>query len=227
MKILLLFLAAALFPSGRAFCSGSIEHRQRLHEATLVLRELVMKPDKAIPQHILDRSECIVVIPGMKKGAFFVGARYGKGYLSCRQKSNAAWSAPGTVRIEGGSVGLQIGGSESDIVMLIMNRPGVERLLGNQFTIGGAAAAGAGPVDRSVKTMTDASRTAEILSWSRTRGVFAGVSLQGATLRQDLDENFFLYGKMLDNRQIIEGNPPVPAIAKEFIATLTRCSSRK
>ncbi len=227
MRLIHFLLIAGLLPYGKTFCFGTIEHRQRLHEAAMVLREVMMVPEQAIPQELLDRSECVVVIPGMKKGAFFVGARYGKGYVSCRKKNMVGWTAPGTVRIEGGSFGLQIGGTETDVVMLIMNRRGADRLLSNQFTIGGAAAAAAGPVGRTLKAQTDATLTAEILSWSRTRGVFAGISLQGATLRQDMDENFFLYGKTLENRKIIEQDPPVPAMAKEFVSALNRYSSRK
>ncbi|MEQ1761465.1 MAG: lipid-binding SYLF domain-containing protein [Vicinamibacterales bacterium] len=203
------------------------EHRKRLREADQVLRAVRASPDQAIPQDLLDRAQCAVIVPGVKKAAFIVGARYGKGYIVCRKKGNVGWTAPGTVRIEGGSVGFQIGGSETDVILLVMNQQGVDRLLSSQFTLGGAAEVAAGPVGRSAKAQTDALLTAQILSWSRSRGVFAGVSLQGATLRQDVSDNRDLYGQTLENREIIEHDRPVPKAAKKLIESLNRYSSRK
>jgi lipid-binding SYLF domain-containing protein len=160
------------------------------------------------------------VVPGLKKGAFIIGAKYGKGCISCRTQDGKGWTAPGTVRIEGGSVGFQFGGSESDVVLLVMNQRGVDRLLSSKFTLGADAAVAAGPVGRDANAQTDAFLTAEILSWSRSRGVFAGVSLSGATLRQDLDDNRALYGRTLENREIIAGELEVPEAAKPFVAAL-------
>ena len=215
----------ALWSMGLAFAQP--EYVDRLNDASAVLREIMETPDQAIPQELLDRSECAVVVPGVKKAAFIVGARYGKGYISCRNTNGIGWTAPGTVRIEGGSFGFQIGGSETDVVLLVMNRRGADRLLKSKFTLGAGASVAAGPVGRSTKAETDALLHAQILSWSRSRGVFAGVSLQGATLRPDLDDNRDLYGKRLSNRDIIHKNTPIPAAAKEFISLLNKYSSRR
>jgi len=218
-------LALVLFSFG--LVSAQPEYVDRLSNASAVLREIMDTPDQAIPQELLDRSECAVIVPGVKKAALIIGDRYGKGYISCRNKNGPGWTAPGTVRIEGGSFGFQIGGSEMDIVLLVMNRRGADRLLSSKFTLGAGASVAAGPVGRTAKAETDALLTAQILSWSRSRGVFAGVSLQGATLRQDLDDNRELYGKTLTNRAIIQKAVPVPAPAKEFVSLLNKYSGRK
>ena len=200
---------------------------KRLEEAAAVFSEIMAAPDKGIPQDLLEKAHCVVIVPGLKKGAFIVGGKYGKGYLSCRKKSGSGWSAPGTVRIEGGSVGLQIGGSETDVIMLVMNQRGADRLLSSKFTLGGEGEVAAGPVGRSATAQTDAFMRAEILSWSRSRGVFAGLALQGATLRQDLDDNATLYGKTLENRQIVLQAVRVPRAASELLALLNKYSSRE
>jgi lipid-binding SYLF domain-containing protein len=184
-------------------------------------------PDKAIPQDLLEKAHCIVIVPGLKKGAFIVGGKYGKGYLSCRKKKGVGWSAPGTVRIEGGSVGFQIGGSETDVIMLVMNERGAEKLLSSKFTLGGEGEVAAGPVGRTATAQTDAYMRAEILSWSRSRGIFAGISLQGATLRQDLDDNATLYGRKLENREIVTTGVPPPAGAAKLLALLNKHSARE
>jgi SH3 domain-containing YSC84-like protein 1 len=212
---------------GVAWAVASSEQVERLRDAASVFQEVMQAPDQAIPQELLDKAECAVIVPGLKRAAFIVGARYGKGYISCRKKSGVGWSAPGTVRIEGGSFGFQIGGSETDVVMLVMNQGGKDRLLSSQFTLGAGASVAAGPVGRSTHVATDALLTAEILSWSRTRGVFAGVSLQGATLRQDVDDNRDLYGKALENRDIIDKELPVPRPARKLISLLNKYSSRR
>ena len=181
-------------------------------------------PDKGIPRDLLEKAQCIVVVPGLKKGAFVVGAEYGKGFVSCRGPHHTGWSAPGAVRMEGGSFGFQIGGSETDVVLLVMNQHGANRLLGDQFTLGGEGEVAAGPVGRSATAQTDAKMTAEILSWSRARGVFAGVSLQGATLRQDLDDNAALYGRRLGNREIVDSHVAPPEAASRLLTLLNRYS---
>jgi SH3 domain-containing YSC84-like protein 1 len=206
---------------------GQGEAVKRLDEAATVLSEVMGTPDKAIPQELLDRSQCVVVVPGMKGGAFIFGAKYGKGFISCRKKSGAGWIGPGAVRIEGGSFGLQIGGTETDVILLVMNERGAQRLLSSKFTLGGDASVAAGPVGRNATAQTDAYMTAEILSWSRSRGAFAGVSLQGSTLRQDLDDNKEMYGKSVTNRQIVDGQLPPPQAAEKLIELLTKYSSRK
>src|SRR5215467_10758958 len=150
-----------------------------------------------------------------------------EGYVSCRSKSGNGWSAPGTVRIEGGSIGLQIGGSETDLVLLVMNERGADRLLSSKFTLGGEGQVAAGPVGRSATAQTDAYMRAEILSWSRSRGIFAGISLTGATLRQDLDDNAALYGRRLKNREIILQGVRPPEAATELLSVLTKYSARE
>ena len=200
---------------------------KRLEEAAAVFSEIMATPDKGIPQDLLEKAHCIVIVPGLKKGAFIVGGKYGKGYLSCRNKSGEGWSAPGTVRIEGGSVGLQIGGSETDVIMLLMNERGADRLLSSKFTLGAEGDVAAGPVGRSATAQTDAYMRAEILSWSRSRGVFAGLAFQGATLRQDLDDNNVLYGKKLENREIVTQGIRPPKAARTLLTLLNKYSSRE
>jgi len=203
------------------------DNTERLDRAAVVFEEIMGISDKAIPQTFLDKSECVVLVPGMKKGAFIVGAKFGRGFLSCRNKGGAGWSAPGAIRVEGGSVGFQIGGSETDVIMLVMNERGSERLLKSKFTLGGDASVAAGPVGRDASAQTDAMMTAEILTWSRSRGVFAGVSLQGATLRQDIDVNTDMYGKAYENAQIVRSGLAAPDAAKKLMGLLTKYSGRK
>ena len=196
----------------------------RLHDAATVLTEVMRTPDKGIPEDLLASAHCLVIVPGLKQGAFIVGAKFGKGFVSCREKNGSGWSAPGAVRVEGGSVGFQIGGTETDVILLVMNERGKDRLLSSQFTLGGEGTVAAGPVGRSATAQTDAKMTAEILSWSRARGAFAGVSLQGATLRQDTDGNEALYGKKLENRAIVTGAVAAPAAAGELLTLLNKYS---
>lgn len=198
---------------------------KRLDEAAAVFGEVMATPDKSIPQDMLENAHCIVIVPGLKTGAFIVGGKYGKGYLSCRTKRG--WSAPGTVRIEGGSVGFQIGGSETDLIMLVMNERGMTKMLSSKFTLGAEGSVAAGPVGRTATAQTDAQMKAEILSWSRSQGLFAGLALEGATLRQDLDDNAALYGKKLENRQIVTQGVAVPRTAAKLIALLNKHSARE
>jgi len=202
------------------------EVARRLDDAAAVFSEVMAAPDKGIPRDLLEKAHCVVIVPGLKSGAFVVGAKYGKGFVACRKEGREGWSAPAAVRIEGGSFGLQIGGSETDVVMLVMNEHGAQRLLSSQFTLGGEGEVAAGPVGRDATAQTDAKFTAEILSWSRSRGVFAGVSLQGATLRQDLDDNEALYGKRLENRDIVRGPVKPPAAARKLLVELGHYSPR-
>jgi len=200
---------------------------ERLQDSATVLKEVLTAPDQGVPQDLLDNAHCVVVVPGMKKAAFIVGGRFGKGYAVCRKVNARGWGAPAAVRIEGGSVGFQIGAAETDVVMLVMNQEGMQKLIKSKFTLGGAAEVAAGPVGRDATAQTDAKMTAKILSYSRARGVFAGVSLQGATLRQDLDENRELYGKSLTNRQIVMTHGKAPAAASELIAVLDQHSHQE
>lgn len=213
---IMLFAVAAPLLAGK-------EEDDRLKEATTTLTELASAGDKGIPQDILNKSVCAVVVPGLKKGGFMVGGKYGRGFASCRD-AKGGWTAPAGMRIEGGSFGLQVGGAESDVVLLIMNKAGMEKLLKSKFTLGGEASAAAGPVGREAQAMTDAMLHAEILSWSRSKGVFGGISLQGSTLREDSDPNEKLYGKGTNNETILTGKKPVPVPAKEFVGTLAKFS---
>lgn len=197
---------------------------ERLKEASEVVRELMDAGDSGIPQELLEKAHCAVVIPGAKKGGFFIGAQYGRGFAICRDQSSNGWGAPAAMRMEGGNIGLQIGAAESDVFMLIMNKEGMEKLLESKFTLGADAAVAAGPVGRSSTARTDTHLTAGILSWSRSRGAFAGLTLGGATLRSDVDENEELYGKRLTNREILTSNIKPPAAAQGLVASLNKFS---
>ncbi len=200
---------------------------KRLDEASAVFSEIMATPDKGIPRDLLEKAHCIVIVPGLKTAAFVFGGKYGKGYVSCRRPGVAGWSAPGTVRIEGGSFGFQIGGSETDLIMLVMNARGADKLLSSKFTLGAEGSVAGGPVGRTATAQTDAQMHAEILSWSRSQGLFAGVALEGATLRQDLDDNATMYGRKLENRDIVTTSIKTPAVAKKLITQLNRYSRRE
>ena len=200
---------------------------ERLDDSAALFHEIMSTPDKSIPQDLLNKSHCIILVPGLKKGGFVVAAKFGRGFAVCRSASGQGWGAPGAVRIEGGSVGLQIGVSSTDLVLLVMNERGMKRLLSTKFTLGGDAAVAAGPVGRDATAQTDALMTAEILSWSRSHGVFAGVSLDGSTLRNDIDVNAEMYGKPWENKQILTSGLPAPAGAAKMIAELNKYSPRE
>jgi len=200
---------------------------ERLSDAADLFGEIMGAPDRSIPQGLLDKAACIVVVPGLKKGAFVFGGKYGKGFAICRGSSGQGWGPPAAIRIEGGSFGLQIGFSSSDVVLLIMNERGMRDLTKDKFTIGGEATAAAGPVGRNATAQTDALLTAEILSWSRSKGVFAGVSLDGSTLRADQDENEAMYGKRWTSKQILNSGAKPPAAADKLLSILNKFSMRR
>jgi lipid-binding SYLF domain-containing protein len=220
---LLLIAAVAITP----LLAKDNEPSKRLNDAAAVFSEVMGAPDKGIPQELLEHAHCIVIVPDLKTGAFIVGGKYGKGYLSCRSKVGPGWSAPGTVRIEGGSVGFQIGGSSTDLILLVMNERGADKLLSSKFTLGAEGSVAAGPVGRTATAQTDIQMHADILSWSRSQGLFAGVALEGATLRQDLDDNENLYGSKLENRAIVSSRRRIPPAAAKLIALLNRYSARE
>ena len=217
--------------AGLAFTTALLatdrEPAKRLGEAAAVFSEVMATPDKGIPQDLLDKAHCIVIVPSLKTAAFIVGGKYGKGYLSCRNKSGSGWSAPATVRIEGGSVGFQIGGSTTDLIMLVMSERGADKLLSSKFTLGAEGSVAAGPVGRTATAQTDAQMHAEILSWSRSQGLFAGLALEGATLRQDQDDNATLYGKKLENRDIVTTGRRAPKSAAALLSLLNKQSPRE
>lgn len=203
VKFALLSAGALALAAGMLFAAE--DAAERLKESADVMQEIMATPDNAIPQELLQSSHCIVIVPGMKKAAFIIGAKYGKGFLLCRKDSGVGWSAPAAIMVEGGSFGFQIGGSETDVVMLVMNSGGVDKLLSSKFTLGADASVAAGPVGRSATAGTDLQLDAQILSYSRSRGLFAGVALNGATLRPDEDTNTALYGDKVSNREIVTG----------------------
>jgi lipid-binding SYLF domain-containing protein len=200
---------------------------KRLNEAAVVFSEIMATPDRGIPQDLVEKAHCVVIVPELKTAAFVVGGKYGKGFISCRKATGEGWAAPGAIRIEGGSVGFQIGGSSTDVIMLVMNERGVDKLLSNKFTLGAEASVAAGPVGRTAAAQTDAQMHADILSWSRSQGLFAGVALEGATLRQDLDDNATLYGKKLENREIVTKGVRAPKAAAKLLDLLNRYSARE
>lgn len=218
--LLMLVLATA------AFAEKKSKTAERLDDAAVMFSEIMGSPDKSIPQDLIDRSQCVVLVPGLKKGAFIIGGKYGKGFVSCR-KAGGGWSAPAALRVEGGSFGFQIGGAETDVVMLVMNESGMKKLMSSQFTLGGEGSVAAGPVGRESTAQTDAWMRAEILSWSRSRGVFAGISLQGATLRQDVDDNQEMYGRKYETPDLVKGDVAPPADAAKLMSLLNKYSARK
>jgi SH3 domain-containing YSC84-like protein 1 len=225
MKKIWLVALVVVLGIGTAF-SGTNE-KERLANSAKVFGEIMSAPDKAIPGDLLDKAECVAIIPSMKKAGFIAGARYGKGMISCRNKAKTAWGPPTMVILEGGSFGLQIGGAAVDVVLLIMNRTGVDSLLSSKFTLGGDASVAGGPVGRATTAETDAAMKAKILSYSRSQGVFAGLELKGSTLRQDKDDNKALYGKEIDAKQILDpGKVAVPAAARPVIKVLTKYSPK-
>jgi len=224
---LILAAVVAFTPLMTPLVAKENEPAQRLDAAAAVFSEVMAAPDKGIPQEMLEHAHCIVIVPELKTAAFIVGGKYGKGILSCRNKVGPGWSAPGTVRIEGGSFGFQIGGSSTDLIMLVMNERGADKLLSSKFTLGAEGSVAAGPVGRTATSQTDAQLHADILSWSRSQGLFAGIALEGATLRQDLDDNTTLYGKKLENRAIVTQRRRVPESAAKLINLLNKYSARE
>ncbi|HYA16015.1 MAG TPA: lipid-binding SYLF domain-containing protein [Bryobacteraceae bacterium] len=216
-------IAAAVLPMAHAKSGDAAD---RLEAASDVLTDMMQASDKGIPQDLMNKAQCVIIVPNLKKAGFVIGAKYGRGFAVCR-KGEAGWSAPAGIRIEGGSFGLQIGASEQDVLLLVMNSSGMKRLLADKFTLGGEASAAAGPVGREATAQTDVAMNAEMLSYSRSRGLFAGISLQGATLRPDDDANREMYGKELRNREILTGTVAAPAPAAKLESLLMRNSSRR
>jgi lipid-binding SYLF domain-containing protein len=198
---------------------------KRLRSATDTLREIMATPEKGIPRGLLNRARCLVVVPGMKKAAFVVGGQYGRGFALCR--SEWGWSAPAPVRMTGGSFGLQLGADSTDIVLLVMNERGMNRLLSDKFSLGADAAVAAGPVGRDATADTDILMRAEILSWSRTHGLFAGASLSGTLVEHDDSEGKRLYGRAMSNHEIISGDIKAPESASGLVGLLNDMSPEK
>jgi len=202
------------------------EHSAKLiNESATVFNEIMSAPDKGIPQNIVGGAQCIGVVPNLKRAGFILGAKFGKGVLTCR--TDHGWSAPSIVRVEGGSVGFQIGAGETDLVFVVQNKSGMDKVLKDKFTVGADASVMAGPVGRSGEAQTDALMHAEILSYSRSRGVFAGISLEGATLRPDNDDNGNLYGHPVTQHEILTGAVQPPPEAKPLYAAFDSYSANR
>ncbi len=199
----------------------STKEAARIQEAATVLKEIHGVPDKDIPQDLWDRAECVIVVPGLKKAAFVIGGEYGKGLMSCRHSGE--WGAPVFMQVGKGSWGLQIGAQSIDLVLLVMNTKGVEKMLRNKVTLGAEASVAAGPVGRDARAATDAQLKAEILSYSRTQGLFAGVNLSGGVVRPDEDDNTDLYGPRVTPRDVVMGaTVAAPPSTASFMAALRR-----
>jgi lipid-binding SYLF domain-containing protein len=226
ISISALFAIASTLATAAYAADREIKVEDRLDASAETLGDMMRAADKGIPQDLLDKAKCVVVIPGMKKAGFILGAKFGRGFAACRRNAGG-WTAPAAVRVEGGSVGFQIGASETDVVLLVTNDGGMKHLLSDKFTIGGDATAAAGPVGRDASAQTDAKLNAEILSYSRSRGLFAGISLEGATLRPDEDTNKELYGRSATNREILTGDFKAPASAATFERRLNRESPER
>src|SRR6266849_4613191 len=192
----------------------------RAQAAADVLDEIQGAPDKGIPQEILGKTECVAVVPSLLKGGFIVGGRFGRGLASCRTPKG--WSAPAFFTVKGGSVGFQIGGQAVDLVMLIMNNDGMQHLLSSQFSLGADASVAAGPVGRHAEGNTDWKMRAQVLTYSRARGIFAGVSLNGAVLKQDKDSTREFYGHMMTSKAALTGEVDPPAGANAFLTALAK-----
>ena len=225
MRVLPFLILSTLIVSAAAARPNKKELRI-LREASAVVETLMAIPDDGIPEHLLERAECIGVFPRVKKGAFIVGGRYGRGVVSCRAK-DGAMDAPAFYSIGGGSVGFQIGGSSTDLVFLVMNPTGMKQLVSDRFTMGGEASAAAGPVGRTARAGTDVHLDSQILSWSRSKGLFAGASLDGATLQPSEDANERLYGRTSSAKTIlIDHDRSVPEAARRFVQVIRRHTAR-
>jgi lipid-binding SYLF domain-containing protein len=226
MKVMTIAAAAAALAATCAYAAdNAYKEADRVNDAAGVIAELMATPDKGIPQDLLEKAHCVVVIPGAKKGAFVVGAEYGRGFIVCRKAGGQGWGNPAPVQIEKGSVGFQIGGQETDIVMLVMNHGGMHKLLQDKFTLGADASVAAGPVGRTANAETDAQMHAEILAWSRSRGAFAGISLKGGTLLGDKKASEEIYGRQMNNHEIVASSTPTPAMAEPLVRELNRFSA--
>jgi len=218
VTLILLFTVTAL--------ADKKEETERAQKASQAFKEIMDAPDQAIPNDLLDRAYCVAVFPSVKKGGFVVGGQFGRGLISCRK--TAGWSAPAYFTIGGGSFGLQIGAQAVDLVLLIMNEDGVNGLLKSKFEVGAGAAATAGPVGRNVSASTDATLNAQVLSYSRSKGVFAGLELKGSVIKEDEDANKDVYGRAVSARELLDTGTIKPTSGvRIFSATLTKFSPRR
>ena len=221
MRTLTAAMVVALTATTAHGADLSAKEASRIQEAATVLQEIHSVPDKDIPDELWDRAECVIVVPSLKKAAFVFGGEYGKGLMSCRHGNE--WSAPLFMRLEKGSWGLQIGAQSIDLVLLVMNKSGMEKMLRNKVTLGAEASVAGGPVGRDARAATDAQMKAEILSYSRTQGLFAGVNLSGGVVKPDTDDNTDLYGPNVAARDVVMGaSVKAPAVTEPFMTALRR-----
>jgi SH3 domain-containing YSC84-like protein 1 len=218
LVVLLLGLNVAAFAADEQ--SPTSKAALRAQAAADVLDEIQGAPDKGIPQEVLGSAECVAVVPSLLKGGFIVGGRFGRGLASCRTPKG--WSAPAFFAVKGGSVGFQIGGQAVDLVMLIMNNDGMQHLLSSQFSLGADASVAAGPVGRHAEGNTDWKMRAQVLTYSRARGIFAGVSLEGAVINQDKESTRDFYGRMVPFKTSLKGEVDPPAAANTFLTALAK-----
>ena len=227
--LLLLAMIACALPMFADEKKDEMKDTERIQAAANVLKEILDTPDKGIPKDLLNKADCVVIYPSVKKAAFIVGGSYGRGLVTCRRGASfmGGWSAPAMFALEGASVGFQIGGQETDFVLLVMNESGANSIMTSKVKLGADASAAAGPVGRDTSAETDVVMKAEILSYSRAQGLFAGISLEGSTMREDKDANKALYGKELSAKDIVrEGKVKAPASAARLLAILTKASPR-
>ncbi len=221
MRRLMAVLVLGALATAPMSAALSTSEAKRIEDATTVLRELHAAPDQDVPLDLWEKASCVMVVPSLKKAAFIVGGEYGKGLMSCRR--DGVWSPPVFMRIGKGSWGLQFGAQTVDLVLLVMNDKGVEKLLRNKVSLGAEASVAAGPVGRDARAATDLQLRAEILSYSRTQGIFAGINLSGGVIRDDRDDNADLYGKGISAKEILlEGRVQLPGITRAFIDALKR-----
>ncbi len=215
-----MLLASAIF----AWSDTREDEVKRIDAAANTLNEIVAAPDKGIPEEIMESAVCVGVVPSLKKGGFIFGAEYGKGVATCRTASG--WSAPAPFKVVGGSWGLQIGGEEVDLVMLIMNNDGMEKLLSSKFKLGADASVAAGPVGRHAEGETDWKMRAEVLTYSRAHGVFAGLTVNGAVIEQDDDATQAFYGRQASFGDILQGRVAPPTGSEPFLAAVKKFSAK-
>jgi lipid-binding SYLF domain-containing protein len=215
---LTLLMSAMAFP----LFADSARQKQvdRIRNARFAFEEIMNAPDGSIPQDLLRSAKCVAIIPGEKRAAFILGGRYGRGLVICR--AGSGWSAPAFLMLGGGSFGFQVGGASTDIILIFRNRRGMDRLLSDKFTVGADATAAAGPVGRHAAAATDAELHAQILTYSRSRGAFAGVSLNGAVVKPDRSADIAVYGADIEPMSILDGHVPVPAEARGLIEVIAR-----
>ncbi|PYX99330.1 MAG: hypothetical protein DMG62_09295 [Acidobacteria bacterium] len=223
MKKLLSLLLTVSLSGFAAAAEDKSDVQKRLDNAATVLQEITAAPDKGIPENVLNSAQCVAIVPHMVKAGFGIGGQHGKGVATC--KNTQGWSAPSFFTISGGSFGLQLGAEGVDLVMLVMNEKGMQALLSDKFQVGGEASAAAGPVGRDAAAGTDWKLKAPILTYSRSKGAFAGISLNGSAIRQDKDATKALYGQDMTSQQLLAGQVPPPPEARGFLNTVARAQT--